>query len=121
MVDFSIITDEQLRNLVMSSPAIAAMDDETKDDTVTRIADADSAGQAEVMRILQQEHVDIDALDKKEYDELQSQINEMNDLMDQLGNLEKEYDRALRGYAETKNREEEQKVQDELLQKLDTL
>lgn len=121
MIDFSIIVDEQLRNLVMSSPAIAAMDDATKENTITRIADADSAGQAEIMRILQQEHADVDALDKQEYDELQGQINEMNDLMDQLGNLEKDYDRALRGYAETKNNEVEQKVQEELLKKLDTL
>lgn len=121
MVDFFKIQNEQLRSLVIGSPAILSLNEAVQTQIIGKIAMASAEKQQSLINILEKEQTDLDASEKAKLVEVDAQIAELNDLMARLNDLEHQYTLAVSNYVEVKSQTDDQKVLGQLLEQLDKI
>lgn len=119
MVNFFKIQNDQLRFLVMGSPAVISLNESVQNELVEKIAVAQLEKQLDLISIFEKEKADLDAAEKSKLVEVDSQLAELNDLMSRLNKLDRQYTLAVSNYAEVKSQTGDQKVLVELLNELD--
>lgn len=119
MVEFFKIQNDQLRYLVMGSPAVISLNETVQNELVDKIAASTAEKQQTLIKIFEKEKADLDAAEKSKLVDVDAQIAELNDLMSRLNNLEHQYSLAVSNYAEVKSQTDDQKVLGQLLEQLD--
>lgn len=121
MLDFSPITDERLHRLAMVSTAIASLPEAQAIDLIARMGAATVEQQARLAGVLEEAQVGFDAIAQQQLDQINAQISKMQDLITRLKELEHEYDRSILKFSEVKSRAEEEQVQQQLMDQLNTI
>lgn len=119
MVDFSKISNEQLRWLAMASPAIVSLNESVQTDLVEKIAGASPEKQHVLVNIFEKEKAELTDSEKTKLTEVDAQLAQLNDLMQRLSSLERKYSLAVANYAEVKSQTDDQKILGQLLEQLD--
>lgn len=121
MVDFSDILNDQLRWLVMASPAVISLNESLQTDMVKKMAAASPEKQQVIIGILEKEKANLAESEKAKLVEVDAQLAQLNEMMDRLNHIERQYSLAVAGYAEVKSQTDDQKVLGQLLDQLDKI
>ena len=79
MVDFFKIQNDQLRALVMGSPAVISLNESVQNEVIGKIAAAQGEKQQALIGIFEKEKADLDTAEKAKLGEVDAQIGELND------------------------------------------
>lgn len=119
MVDFFKIQNDQLRVLVMGSPAVISLNESVQDQLIVKMAASSLEKQQNLITIFEKEKADMDAAEKSKLVDVDVQIAVLNDLMARLNKIERQYSLAVSNYSEVKSQTGEEKVLGQLLEQLD--
>lgn len=119
MVDFFKIQNDQLRVLVMGSPAVISLNESVQDQLIVKMAASSLEKQQNLITIFEKEKVDMNAAEKSKLVDVDVQIAALNDLMARLNKIERQYSLAVSNYSEIKSQTGEEKVLGQLLEQLD--
>lgn len=104
--------------MMMASPAILSLDENAQNDLIVRIAPVSAEKQEALIAVFEKERADLDNVQKTKIADIDQDIAQINSLMQQLNELEHQYDAAVRGYAEVKSQANDQVVLSQLEQQL---
>lgn len=121
MVDFSKISNDRLRWLAIASPAIISLNESVQNELITKMAVASTEKQQILIDIFEKEKAELAESEKAKLVEVDSQLAQLNEMMDRLNNIERQYSLAVANYAEVKSQTDDQKVLGQLLEQLDKI
>lgn len=118
MVNFVSIQNEALRELAMSSTAIATLDEVKKAEMISTFASANSEDQSYYISVLKGEKQENQLIDDKWSVELNSATQEVEAAMDELNRVQKDYDTAVRVGLEDQSRAVDDQRAEQILAEL---
>lgn len=121
MVDFSILKNEQLRTLAMSSPALATLADPQKEEMVGKFAGADQDDQAFYVSIFEKEQQELAQLDQTWAGDLQQAAAQVDEASKELDQVKRQYEASVRTMLEARSQAEDNKHSEEILLQLQSL
>lgn len=121
MVDFSSITNDALRSLAMTSPAMATLDDAEKQNMISKFASANEDDQAYYLSVLQKEQQDLAEVDQHWSKDLADAAVQMDEASKELQRVQKDYDTSVRKMLEARSQAEDDKHAEDILTQLQSL
>lgn len=121
MVDFSSITNDALRSLAMTSPALATLEDGEKQEMVGKFAAANEGDQAYYLSVFQTEKRDLTDLDQRWSQELADAAAQVDEASRELQKVQHDYDASVLKMLEARSQAEDEKHAEEILTQLQSL
>lgn len=117
MVDFSLISNEKLRLLATTSPAIATLDDFEKQEMVSRFQNANADDQLLYISTLENEQQDLQETNKRWSKDLAQAAATIDETMQDMKHIESD----VLKFEETRSQEDDDKHAEEILLQLRSL
>lgn len=104
MIDFSPITNEELRQLAQHSAAVASLSEPEQQAMIMKIAQASDEEQASYVAVFEKESQDLQDINQHEEGDLAEAVKEVDEASSDIQHLEKDYDTSVRISAEADSR-----------------
>lgn len=121
MVDFASVTNDTLRSLAMTSPAMATLGDPEKQDMLNKFAAANEEDQTYYISVLQKEQKDLTDVDQRWSKDLSDAAAQMDEASKDLQRLQKDYNISVIKMLEARSQAEDDKHAEDILTQLQSL